>query len=69
MSLTGALNAALSGIRASTTAAQLISSNVANAQTAGYTEKSLALSAVITGTNFGGVQIDSYSRVSDSVLA
>ena len=67
MSLTGALNAALTGIQTSTAAVQLISSNVSNAQTAGYTEKTLGLSQIPTGS--GGVEISSYNRVSDSVLS
>lgn len=69
MSLTGALNAALSGIKVSTTAVQVISSNVSNAQTTGYTDKSLSLSESVVGTSYGGVEISSYNRVSDSVLS
>jgi flagellar hook-associated protein 1 FlgK len=69
MSLTDALNSALTGLQASTTATQIISGNVSNAQTAGYTEKSVNLSAINSGTSLGGVQITGYSRVSDSVLS
>jgi len=69
MSLTGALNAALSGIQTSTTAVQIISSNVANAQTPGYTEKSIDLSQIVTGGAYGGAEVSGYTRVSDSVLS
>jgi len=39
MSLSGALSVALSGLQASTTAVQIVSGNVTNAQTEGYTKK------------------------------
>ena len=68
MSLTGALSVALSGLTTSTTAAQLISGNIANAQTPGYTDKSLDLASVSTGSSMGGVEINAYARVTDSVL-
>ncbi|MDD3371419.1 MAG: flagellar basal body protein, partial [Alphaproteobacteria bacterium] len=69
MSLSGALTAALSGLHASTAAAQIISSNISNSQTDGYTKKSVQLSAVVTGTNGGGVEITGYSRTTDTVLS
>ncbi|MCL2473820.1 MAG: flagellar hook-associated protein FlgK [Alphaproteobacteria bacterium] len=68
MSLTAALSVALSGIKTSTTAAQIISGNIANAQTEGYTKKGLSLSAVSLGTDIGGVQISGYTRVTNAVL-
>ncbi|MDR3450901.1 MAG: flagellar hook-associated protein FlgK [Alphaproteobacteria bacterium] len=68
MSLSAALSVALTGLQTSTTAAQLISGNISNAQTAGYTDKSLTLSTVTDGTSLGGVAVTSYNRVSDSVL-
>ncbi|MDD4616755.1 MAG: flagellar hook-associated protein FlgK [Alphaproteobacteria bacterium] len=67
MSLSGALNAALSGLQTSSTAAQIISSNVSNAQTEGYTRKSTNLAAV-TDEQGGGVEIVSISRATDTVL-
>ncbi|MDR3423573.1 MAG: flagellar hook-associated protein FlgK [Alphaproteobacteria bacterium] len=69
MSLTDALSIAISGVQTSAVAAQVISGNVANAQTAGYTDKSLGLSEIINGSGFGGVGITSYNRVTNSVLS
>ncbi len=68
MSLTGALSVALSGLQVSTTAAQIIAGNISNAQTKGYTSKSVDLSTVYTGTGSGGVQISRYSRATDTAL-
>lgn len=68
MSLSGALSVALSGLQTSTTAAQVVSGNITNAQTTGYTEKSVDLSAVTTGSTLGGVEVSGYSRVTNSVL-
>ena len=69
MSLSGALSVALSGLQTSTTVAQIISGNIANAQTAGYTTKKANLDAVSNGPSMGGVQVGSYGRASDSVLS
>jgi flagellar hook-associated protein 1 FlgK len=69
MSLSGALSVALSGLQVSTTAAQVISGNISNAQTPGYTEKSIDLSAITSGSSLGGVEISGYSRITNSVLA
>jgi flagellar hook-associated protein 1 FlgK len=69
MSISGALTVALSGLQASTNAAQIISGNVANAQTPGYTAKTVNMSEVTNGTSLGGVQITGYSRASDAVLS
>ena len=69
MSLSGALSVALSGLQTSTTVAQIISGNIANAQTAGYTEKTANLESVSNGPSMGGVQVGSYGRASDSVLS
>lgn len=64
-SLIGALSVALSGLQASTTAAQIISGNISNAQTVGYTDKSVNL----TSSVLGDAVVSGYSRVSDTVLA
>jgi flagellar hook-associated protein 1 FlgK len=68
MSLSAALTTALTGIQTSSAATQVISGNIANAQTAGYTDKSVELSEVTNGNLLGGVEVSGYSRVSDSVL-
>ena len=53
MSLSSALSVALSGLSVSTAQLQLAASNIANAQTAGYTEKTTTTAAVILGTQVG----------------
>ena len=68
MSLSGALSVALSGMQTSTTAVQIISGNITNAQTDGYTQKSINLAAVSMGSSLGGVEITSYSRLTNGVL-
>jgi len=69
MSLSGALSVALSGLQTSTAAVQVISGNVANAQTPGYTDKSISLAEVTNGSTLGGVQITNYNRVTNNVLS
>ncbi|MGI3170067.1 flagellar hook-associated protein FlgK [Pseudooceanicola sp. C21-150M6] len=64
MSLSGALSNALSGLTASSRAASVISSNVANALTDGYGPRDINLSTRLTGSH-GGVQVDSVSRRAD----
>jgi len=69
MSLSGALSVALSGLQASTTAVQIVSGNVTNAQTEGYTKKNVSLAAVSTGSSQGGVEITDYTRTTNAVLS
>ena len=69
MSLSTALTVALSGLQASTTAAQTISGNISNAQTPGYTDKSISLAPSSNGSSFGGVEVTGYTRVTDAVLS
>ncbi|MFA4994263.1 MAG: flagellar hook-associated protein FlgK [Bdellovibrionales bacterium] len=68
MSIAGALSVALSGMQVSSTAVQTISGNVANAQTANYTQKNISLAPVTTGSSLGGVTITGYTRVTNDVL-
>ena len=68
MSLSGALTVALSGMRVSSTAVQTIAGNVSNAQTEGYTQKNINLIPVSIGASLGGVEISSYTRVTNDVL-
>lgn len=62
MSLSATLSSALSGLTAASRAADIVSSNVANAMTEGYARRSLELSARMVGTSSQGVQIDGVSR-------
>ncbi len=68
MSLSGALTVALSGMQTSSTAVQTISGNVSNAQTEGFTQKSITLAPVTEGSSLGGVAISGYTRVTNNVL-
>ncbi len=67
MSLSGALSNAFSGLQANARAAALVSTNIANATTEGYGQRSLALSPGTSGSH-GGVRIDAVVRQSDPVL-
>lgn len=65
MTLTSALNSAMSGLNAASRASQLVSSNIANALTPGYARRTLSVSSSSTG-NAGGVQIDGIARQIDA---
>ena len=52
MSISQALNTALSGMHATQAGLSLVAANVANSQTPGYVRKSLSLEAVIAGDPF-----------------
>lgn len=66
MSLGAALSNAASGLRVTGRAADLVSSNVANALTPGYARRDLSLSTVSYG-NTGGVRVDSVVRNIDPI--
>ena len=68
MSITSALSNAISGLNASTRAADLVSANVANALTAGYARRTLELSSRSLAGNGAGVQIDAVRRQVDQGL-
>jgi flagellar hook-associated protein 1 FlgK len=65
VSLTSALNSAFSGLRANTRAANLVSTNIANATTENYGRRTLSLS---TMAGMGGVRVDGVVRNTDPVL-
>lgn len=67
MSISGALNNAVSGLRATGRAAEVVSSNIANALTPGYGVRSLTLSSRSTGDT-GGVQVEGIRREVDPLL-
>ena len=69
MSLSSALSIALSGLQSTSTALSVVSANVSNANTAGYTKKSVDFSTVTVGSSSGGVNIDNYQRLTDSALS
>lgn len=67
MSITGALSNALSGLTAASRAAEVISSNIANAATEGYGPRTLELGARAIGGR-GGVSVLGVSRQVDQGL-
>lgn len=67
MSLSSALTNAFTGLRANTRAANLVSTNIANATTESYGSRSLALSPGASGSA-GGVRIEGVVRHANPVL-
>ncbi|MEO8240696.1 MAG: flagellar hook-associated protein FlgK [bacterium] len=57
MSIGGTLASALSGLTASAKAAELVSSNIANATTPGYARRELQLGSRVVGSSGQGVQV------------
>lgn len=65
MSITGSLNNALTGLRAVSRAAEVVSSNVSNALTEGYGRREIQLSAQTYAGNGAGVRVDGVIRHAD----
>ena len=65
MGLSTTLNAALTGLTASSRAAEVVSSNIANATTEGYATRELVVTSRATGL---GVQIIGIQRLADPAL-
>ncbi|WP_439104628.1 flagellar hook-associated protein FlgK [Celeribacter marinus] len=68
MSITNALSNALSGLNATTRAAGVVSSNVANAMTEGYGRREIELGTRQVGGQASGVSVVSVHRVTDPVI-
>ncbi|MGB3625688.1 MAG: flagellar basal body protein, partial [Henriciella sp.] len=68
MSLSGAINAARTGLQASSLRADIAATNVANATTPGYVRRSVLLAENIVGNNTNGVGVDGIARSADSAL-
>lgn len=68
MSLSTALNSALSGLKANQAGIDLVAANVSNSQTAGYVKKTLVTSAQVTGGSTTGVRVDDVRREIDLYL-
>lgn len=68
MSISTTLSNALSGLTAASRSAQVVSSNVSNAMTEGYTRREIVLSARSVGGVGAGVRVDGVDRVVDDVL-
>jgi flagellar hook-associated protein 1 len=67
MSLTGTLNTTMSGLQVAQQALQIVGSNVANAQTAGYVRKTLEQVSVAGGDGIS-VRTASINRSLDSII-
>ncbi len=68
MSLTFALSNALSGLQANQAALSVVSSNVSNANTEGYTRKVIQQTSIVLNSQGAGVNIDSVVRRVDDRL-
>lgn len=68
MSISGTLSSALSGLNATTRAADVVSNNIANALTDGFARRELQQTARSVGGSGQGVQVTGISRVVDQVL-
>lgn len=66
MSLSGGLSSALSGLTAAARAAEVVSSNIANARTEGYGRRQLVLGANVLGGTGQGVNVRGVQRIVDS---
>src|SRR3954469_2645748 len=69
MSLTLALNTALSGLQVAQSAIQVTSNNITNANTPGYSRKIANLETVVLGNTGAGVNMASVTRQVDNYLA
>lgn len=65
MTITSALNSAMSGLRAAGRASEVVSSNISNAMTPGYARRTLSVSSAVVGFS-GGVQVNGVERHIDS---
>ncbi|KIN74590.1 flagellar hook-associated protein FlgK [Sulfitobacter guttiformis] len=69
MSITSAMNSAISGLRAAARGTEIVSDNISNALTPNYGRRGLALSALSYGAS-GGVRIDGTTRhMNEGVVA
>ena len=68
MSLSSTLQNALTGLGAAARSAQVVSNNVSNATTEGYSRQEIELSPKVVGGRGAGVQVVGISRAVDEVL-
>ncbi len=68
MSLFSSLSIAQSGLSAVSTQLQVVSNNVSNAGTEGYTKKTAVVSSANLGTIGGGIQVVGFTRSTDTAL-
>lgn len=68
MSMSSALNNAITGLNATSRMTEVVSSNLSNALTDGYARRTVSLSSVQVGDRGGGVKIDGINRFVDAGL-
>ncbi|MGE0232263.1 MAG: flagellar hook-associated protein FlgK [Flavobacteriaceae bacterium] len=68
MGLTTAISSALSGLSATQAGVDLVSRNIANADSAGYIRKTALQEALVAGGTVRGVQVSSIQRELDTLL-
>lgn len=68
MSLNASMSSALSGLSAAARAAEIVSSNIANAMTEGYGRRELQTASRVVGSVGQGVQVTGVARRSDPAL-
>lgn len=68
MSLAASISNAMTGLSATSRAAEIVSNNVANAMTEGYARRELELSARSYGGQGAGVSVDGVNRVVDEAV-
>lgn len=68
MSISQAIQSALSGLNATQTQAAIVSRNISNAQTEGYVRKDVELGSLVVGGSGAGVSVLSISRTVDEFL-
>lgn len=68
MSISSALDAANSGLRATSLRAEIVATNVANASTPGYVRRSVILSETIVGGETQGVRVDGIGQARNEAL-
>jgi len=67
MSLSHSLSAALTGLTASSKAAEVVAANISNATSPGYARRGIALSAQAVGSRSGGVEVVGIERFVNSL--
>ena len=68
MSISGTIASALSGLTVAARAAEIVSSNVANARTEGYARRSLEIASRAVGASGQGVQAVAVLRATDPII-
>ena len=66
MSLNGILNSGLTAIQTNSAALRVVSENIANVNTPGYTRRVVNLATQAPGGQLGGVEIADIQRVRES---